>query len=165
MPTLPFTLKLHRFGLLGILGFSFFFFFEKKKRKSRGGFGHPIPAVWGWPGLWGWSDHPERPPRKKKKKKKKRNGFELLGVAGPSLRAWGWLRPPPMTTPRPLGVVRPPPTAQTHFVFFFFFFLVAFRGGRTTPKGLGWLRPPPYGRYGWPKPPHPAIPPPPPLFF
>jgi hypothetical protein len=119
MPTLPFTLKLHRFGLLGILGFIFFFFFLKKKRKSRGGFGHPIPAVWGWPSLWGWSGHPERPPRKKKKKK--RNGFELLGVAGPSLRAWGWLRPPPMTTPRPLGVVRPPPTAQTHFVFFFFF--------------------------------------------
>jgi hypothetical protein len=102
------------------------------------------------PGLWGWSGHPERP-KKKKKPKKMGLGF------------WGWPDHPlgpgggfghhhtahmgvASATPRPLGVVRPPPKSQTHFFRFFFF--LAFRGGRTTPKGLGWLRPPPYGRYG-----------------
>jgi hypothetical protein len=50
-----------------------------------------------------------RPPpkaQKKKKKKKRSMGFGLLGVAGPPLRAWGWIRPPPTAG---LGVVEPPP--------------------------------------------------------
>jgi hypothetical protein len=98
------------------------------------------------PGLWGWSGHPERPPRKKKKK---RNGFELLRVARPPPRALVWL-----------GVVRPPPTAQTHFIFFSWWPLGVV-WPRTTPKGLGWLRPPPYGRYGVAE----ATPQFPPLFF
>jgi hypothetical protein len=117
----------------------------------RGGFGHPIPAVWGWPKPpQAFGGGPATP---KGQKKKGKNGFWPLGVAGPPPRAWGWLRTPPTgrrgwpkATPRPLGVVRPPPKSQTHFFVFFFF--LAFRGGRTTPEGLGWLRPPPYGRYG-----------------
>jgi hypothetical protein len=37
-------------------------------------------------------------------------------------------------TPKPLGVVRPPPKAKTHSFFLSF---LAFGGGLTTPKGLG----------------------------
>jgi hypothetical protein len=109
------------------------------------------------PGLWGWSGHPERP----KKKKKEKNGFGILGVAGPPPRAWGWLRPPPTTgrwCPKPPPTTsrwcpKPPPgprgwSGHPQNPKPFFFFFLAFRGGRTTPKGLGWLRPPPYGRYG-----------------
>jgi hypothetical protein len=69
--------------------------------------------------FWGWPDHPQWP-----------GG----GFGHPLSSHMGWLE----ATPRPLGVVWPPPKSQTHFFFF-----LAFRGGRTTPKGLGVVRPPP----------------------
>jgi hypothetical protein len=141
--------------VLAISDFSFFFLFfskRKKKKGNRGWLWPPHTAGMGWPkpppGLWGWSGHPEKPPRKKKKK---RNGFVPLG-GGLGVVVGGG-----RSHPRPLGVVRPPPTAQTHFVFFFFFFLVAFRGGRSHPQAFGGGFGPPYQPYGvaeatpWPK--------------
>jgi hypothetical protein len=94
-----------------------------------------------------------RPPPKaqKKKKKKKKMGFGLLGVAGPPLRTWGWIRPPqkadlgwPNPPPGPWGWSDHPQKAKTHFSFFFFFFFLGYwgwpdhplghRGGSTTPR-------------------------------
>jgi hypothetical protein len=121
----------------------------------RGGFGHPIPAVWGWlkpPQAFGGG-----PATPKGQKKKKKMGFGL----------WGWPNHPlgpgggfghhlPVVGggfghPQALG--GGPATPKGQNPFFLFFFFLAFRGGRTTPKGLGWLRPPPYGRYGVARPP------------
>jgi hypothetical protein len=88
---------------------------------AKGWLRSPHTAVWGWPKPpQAFGGGPATPKGHQEKKKKGKNGFELLGVAGPPPRAWGWLRPPP--------------TAQTHFSLFFFF--LAFWGGRTTLKGL-----------------------------
>jgi hypothetical protein len=38
---------------------------------------------------------PKGKKKKKKKKKEEKNGFGILGVAGPPPRAWGWLQTPP----------------------------------------------------------------------
>jgi hypothetical protein len=83
---------------------------KKKKNNERMGFG-----------LWGWPDHPLGPG----------GGF------GHPLPAVGGGRSHPQAL---MGVVRPPPTAQTHF-FVFFFFLGGLSG---WPDGHG---PTPIGRY------------------
>jgi hypothetical protein len=74
----------------------------------RGGFGHPIRPV------WGGRSHPERPPRKKKKKTK----WVCVVGGGPTTpKGLGVVVGGGRSHPMPLGVVRPPPTAQTHFIF------------------------------------------------
>jgi hypothetical protein len=147
--------------VLGILGFIFFIFEKKKeikKKKREIGVASATP----YRPYGGGRSHPRplgvvRPPRKatkKKKKKKRKNGFGILGVAGPPPRAWGWLQPPP-TTGRwwlkpplgPWGWSGHPQNPKPIFPFFFFFFW-PFGVAGPPPKAWGWLRPPPYGRYG-----------------
>jgi hypothetical protein len=73
---------------------------KKKKKKKKGEIG--VAGATPYRLYGGGRSHPRplgvvRPPRKAKKKKKKneKNGFGILGVAGPPPRAWGWLRTPP----------------------------------------------------------------------
>jgi hypothetical protein len=68
-------------------------------------------------GLLGWPDHPQGP-----------------GVAEATPY---WPYGVAEATPRPLGVVRLPPKAQTHFFF------LQFGGGRTTLLAMGVVRSPP----------------------
>jgi hypothetical protein len=114
------------------------------------------------PGLWGWSGHPERP---KKKKKNEKNGFGILGVAGPPPRAWGWLRSHPL---RPVGGVRSHPQAlgggpatpkipNPFFFFFFFFFFWPFGVAGPPPKAWGGFGHPHTAGMGWPATPWPKM--------
>jgi hypothetical protein len=140
------ALKLHCFGLqndivLAIL--SFFFLKKKKKRKKKkenikkkkGGGGKEIGGGWSHPhgrsgggrttpmAKGGGLATPKSPPQKKKKK---------FGVAE--------------STPRSLGVVRPPPKGQNPFFVYFLFnlFIFGFRGWPDHPQGPG-------GGFGHPK--------------
>jgi hypothetical protein len=140
---------------LQILGFFFFEKkkeLKKKKRRRRrrrrgdrgvagatpcqemGWPDHPIfgqgvtePAVWGWPKPpQAFGGGPATPKGQKKKKKKRKNGFEILGVAGPPPRAWGWLRPTPWPkmgwSGHPIsGQGVAPATLRFPLLFFFFF--------------------------------------------
>jgi hypothetical protein len=121
---------------------------------AKGWLRPPHTASMGWPkpppGLWGWSGHP-----KSHQEKKKMKWVCAVGGGRTTPKGLGVVVGGGQSHPKPLGVVRPPPMAQTHFVFFFF--LGGFRGGRTTPKGLGVASATPYRPYGvaeatpWPK--------------
>jgi hypothetical protein len=108
-----------------------FFFLKKKRGRNRGSFGHPQA-------FGGGLATPKGHKKKKQKKNKKQNEFELLGVAEPPPRAWGW--------------PKPPPTAQT--LFFFFDGLL---GWPDHPQRPGVASATPYRPYGvaeatpWPK--------------
>jgi hypothetical protein len=56
------------------------------------------------------------------------------------------------STPRSLGVVRPPPKGQNPFFVFFFFFW-GFWGWPDHPLAMGVVRPPPDWPWGWLQPP------------
>jgi hypothetical protein len=126
-----------------------------KKKEIGGGWSHPLAQKWGgrttpflakgwlrpphtagmgWPkpppGLWGWSDHPESHQEKKKTK-----CVCAVGGGRTTPKGLGVVVGGGRSHPRPLGVARPPPTAQTHFVFFFFF-LVAFEVAGPPPKAV-----------------------------
>jgi hypothetical protein len=88
-----------------------------------------------WPR--GWSGHPQKP-------KKKKNPNRPFGVAE--------------STPRSLGVVRPPPKGPNPF---FFFGLLGVAG--PPPWPWGWFDHPQTGRGGGSS--HPRFLPPPPPFF
>jgi hypothetical protein len=126
----------------------------------RGGFGHPIPAVWGWPKPpQAFGGGPATPKGPKKKKKRGKNGFWPLGVAGPPPRAWRWPKPPPTAgrgcpkpppgprrwsghPQRPKPISPPPP-----------FFLGPFGVAGPPPKAWGGFGHPHTAGMGWPKPP------------
>jgi hypothetical protein len=119
--------------------------------------------------IWGWSNHPHgqgggpATPKSPPKKKKKKNEEWVLAF-------WGWpdhpqgpgggFGPPKgrygvaEATPRPLGVVRPPPKAQNPFFVFFFFWGGGGGGGLLGVAGPPhWPWGPQTGRRGWPNPP------------
>jgi hypothetical protein len=96
-----------------------------------------------------------RPPRKAKKKKGK-NGFGIVGVAGPPPRAWGGFgHHLPVVRggrshPQALGGgLATPKIPNPFFPSFFFFFLVA----GPPPKAWGGFGHPHTAGMGWSKPP------------
>jgi hypothetical protein len=121
----------------------------KKKKKGGGGGGKEISHPHGWSGVV----EPMAKPAM---------GFGLLGVAGPkdldSATPKGRFGVDE-STPRSLGVVRPPPKGQNpFFVFFFFFFFLGFWGWPDHPFGQGVVRPRParpphFWPRGWLEPP------------
>jgi hypothetical protein len=85
--------KRRSFGQFRIL---VFFFKGKKKERGRegnqGGFSHLLRLVWGGRSHpQALEDGPATLKGKKKQKQKQKNGFGLLGVAGPPPMACGWL--------------------------------------------------------------------------
>jgi hypothetical protein len=120
---------------------------------GQGVAGHPIPAVWGWPKPPQAFGGGPATPKGQKKKKNKKNGFGILGVAGPPPRAWGWLRTPP-TGRR--GWLRPPlgPWGWSGHpqnpkpIFFVFFFGLSGWSDHPHTAGMGWPATP-WPKMGW----------------
>jgi hypothetical protein len=108
MPIIPFTPKRRRFGQNGVVLQILGFFFnekkkeikkkKKKKRRNRGGWSHPIPAVFL---AKGWSATPYRPyggglqPPLAQKMGWPNHPIFGQGVVGHPIPAvWGWPKPP-----------------------------------------------------------------------
>jgi hypothetical protein len=109
---------------------------------NRGGFGHPILAVWGWPkppqAFGGGPATPKGHQEKKKKTEKwvwdfggGRTTPKGLGVASATPYGRGWPKPPP----GPWGWSGHPKNPKPIFPFFFFFGLSGWPDHPQRPGG------------------------------